>query len=481
MSLTAEFARLLLTIADRGLTDAERATCRDLVVDGVAIAAAGSLEKGPRLLAAQAAAAGGAPVATVIGHGFRTDPVAAARTNGAAMHVLDWEPMWNPPNHAVSTTLPAILALGEALSRGVEVPGPAARPAPGGERLLLALAVGIEAQARLRLASGQYEPAQLTFHPPGVVGPLGAAAASAVLLGLGADELAHALGIAASRAGAVLVNVGSMTKGLHCGDAAASGLDAALLAGRGFTADPDALAGRRGFGYAFFGEAFDPSRLVAPVETLHVVDPGPAFKVFPSQYGTHFAIAAALDLHPALPPGARIERVRITTPVMPYVDRPRPATGLAGKFSFQYAAAVALLDGRVGIESFTDARRFAPDMERLLARTELVQDPAIEGRFDRMHVRIQVTLDDGRSLERRCDGPPGIWGRPIERRLLADKARGCLGLLLGPAEASRTLETLERVDTLPAGAIAELLGGLGRDGVDRPWHEAAGGAAAGGR
>ena len=55
-----------------------------------------------------------------------------------------------------------------------------------------------------------------------------------------------------------------------------------------------------------------------------------------------------LSLHPRLPSADAIERVALVMPEMPYVNRPRPASGLAGKFSFQYTLACALLDGHVG-------------------------------------------------------------------------------------------------------------------------------------
>ena len=128
--------------------------------------------------------------------------------------------------------------------------------------------------------------------------------------------------------------------------------EAALLAERGFTADADALAGPRGYGSAFFGDGFAPEQLTEPRERLHIVEPGPAFKLYPSQYGTHFVITAALAARKRLPSGMRIRGVTIVCPPMSYVNRPAPPSGLAGKFSFQYAAAIALLDGGVTVESF---------------------------------------------------------------------------------------------------------------------------------
>ena len=163
---------------------------------------------------------------------------------------------------------------------------------------------------------------------------------------------------------------------------------------------------------------------------LHIVEPGPAWKLYPSQYATHFAITAALEARAqitalGLGPEA-IQRVRLVTPLMPYVDRPSPASGLAGKFSFQYTAAAALLDGAVTIASFKDQRRFAPDMVAMLERIEVAPDTSREGRFDRLTLDIEVGLADGRRIGAACAGPPGIWGSLVPPDRLAAKWRDAL-------------------------------------------------------
>lgn len=454
MSGTLRFVTALEGLWRRGLDADAQAAATRLFVDGIAVAVLGASEPGPRMLAAMAVAEQSRPAASIIGTRHRVAPAAAARANGAAMHVLDYEPMWNPANHALSTTLPALLALAEGAG---DLAGDGATVEMDGRGLLTALAIGIEAQARLRRASGQFEPAGLTFHPPGAVGPIGAAIACGLMLGLEPARLAHAAGIAASRSGGILANVGSMTKALHCGQAAASGLESALLAARGFTADADALFGPRGFGVAFFGHEPDAAELFADRPKLHVVDPGPAFKFYPSQYGTHFVITAALEAHGMLEEGEKIAAVRIISPPMPYVHRPAPASGLAGKFSFQYVAAVALLDGRVDVASFTDERRFAADVESLLAKTVVVPDPAREGRFDRMTLDVEVETAGGRMLQARCEGPPGIWGRPADPDLLAAKARDCLVAAFPPAEADALLGRLRGIADLDAGGVRALI------------------------
>jgi 2-methylcitrate dehydratase PrpD len=382
VGVTEQFCRVLAAITADSIPPAALEAARGLLLDGIAVALAGSRETAPAIIAEHIRGFGGAEHATVCNFGFKTSTVEAAYLNGASMHVLDYEPMWNPPTHALSTTLPAVLAIGE--SRGA-----------GGKEMLVALVKGIEAHGRLRAASRQYEPRGLVFHPPGVAGPIGRAVAASHLLGLGSDQLRNAIGISASRAGTLIANIGTMTKCTHCGNAAAAGLDAALLALRGMNANPDIIEAPNGLADAFFAKDWDQRALTTDDAPLRILDPGYAIKLFPSQYATHFVILAVLDARERIPAPETISSVEIVGPVMPYVDRPRPSSGLDGKFSFQYAAASALLDGTVGIDTFTNERCGRSDMSAMLSKVNFVQSPEIPATLDRMWVETKIRLNGG--------------------------------------------------------------------------------------
>jgi aconitate decarboxylase len=416
---------------------------KQAISDGVAVAVAGARETPVQLLAKHVESLGGAPQATVWRHGYRTSSVQAAYVNGVATHVLDFEPMWLPPTHAVSPVLPVALALAEANGHD-------------GTEVIVAVARGMELQGRIQYAADQFEPEKLRFHPPGVAGVMGAAVTAGALLGLHNDRLGRALGIAASRAGALLANIGSMTKATHCGHAAAAGLDAALLAAAGYTASDEIFEARRGYVETFFPDGFDADRLLAYGRPFRIVEPGLAIKNFPSQFATHWAISAALGVRGALDDVRAIERVVLTTPVMRYVDRPRPAHGHEGKFSFQYTAAAALLDGAVGIDSFSDERLFRSDMQSLLNRIELVQDASIPGEWLNMRVTIEITAG-GRTDGFTSRGPQGAWGRPpLTAAEHEVKLRDCLGRGLARAATDEVLERLAALDTQRAEDIKRI-------------------------
>ena len=445
MSITAELcARIVGTTWD-SLTPAAIAAAKRLVIDGLAITLAGTEEEAIRILADHYQGFGARGDASAIGFGFRTAPTFAAALNGAAMHVLDFEPMWTPSNHALSTNLPAILALAEIH----DIPG---------RDLITALVKGIEMQTWIRHAGRVYEHGGVKFHPPGLTGPMGAAVAAGHVLGLTADQHAHALGMASSRCGTVHANIGSMTKSTHCGLASMHGLESAMLAARGFTANPEPFESHNGYARQMFGEAFEPRDLLNFGPPFRIVEPGYAMKMFPSQYGTHFAITAGLTLHPQIPDPAAIRAVRLITPVMQYVNRPRPATGLEGKFSLQYTFASGLLRGGVGIGTFTDDQVARPDMVALLDRITMDMSPDIPARFDRMWLEAHVTMDDGRVLHARCDGPPGIWGSPpIPEAAHLVKVRDCLSRRLSTDRAEALIDLASRVETLDAVGVRSMI------------------------
>jgi 2-methylcitrate dehydratase PrpD len=110
--------------------------------------------------------------------------------------------------------------------------------------------------------------------------------------------------------------------------------------------------------------------------------------------------------------------------VMKYVDRPAPVSGLDGKFSLQYAAAAAILDGRVGIDTFSDRRRFRADIVEMLARTTLTQDASIPGDLHDMRVEITAETAGGKEYRAVCRGPKGTWGMLFQPGARQEGGRG---------------------------------------------------------
>ena len=417
---------------------------KQAIKDSIAVAVAGCKYPQISISVDHARSLGGAPQASVWGWGYKASVVQAAYINGCATHVLDFEPMWSPPTHALSSTVPVAVALSET------------QPVTG-RQMIAAVAKGLEIQGRLQYAGDQYVAEHFNFHPPGVAGIVGSTVVASDLMGLDVRAMQHAIGLSASRAGSLLANIGSMTKCTHCGHAAAQGLDAALLAKRGFTANPNIIEATKGLAEIFYGPSFDPAKLLAYGKPYRVIDPGLAIKLFPAQYATHYAITAALEVAPKILDKSRIVRLRVVAPNVMHLDRPQPIDGLEGKHSLQYVAAAAILDGAVRIDSFMDERRFRQDMVDMLAKTEVFLDKSIPLPLDKMHMGVEVELADGQRLGATCRAPKGTWGVILDPRDHRVKLEDCFARLLPAAQVGEIINLLDRLEELDASDVKHVV------------------------
>ena len=431
---TTALAQFVADLRYESLPPALVQAAKTAIIDGVGNMVAGSAQPLARIIGQYTRDMGGAPRSSVVGWGFKTNPPAAAFANGLFGHCLDFEIQGYPPTHGTSSCLPAALALAEA------------NPVSG-KAIIEAYVAGWEIQGRLRAASAPYTDA--AYHPPGLVGPLGGAAASARALGLDSRQVNMALGIAASRTGGLTANTGTMVKSTHPGNAARMGAEAAILAQAGYVSSDDALESPTGYAQALFGRQLDWESVTARLgETYRLLDPGFDIKRFPAQIYMQRPIEAVLDLRERH--GVQASQVQALTIHGPYRSHagPLPRSGLDGKFSIQYCAAVALLDGWVDIDSFTDQRRFSADVEALLPKIEVETGP--EG-----PVRALASLEDGRIVEGVCHSFRGSAANPMSYEERVAKFEACAGRVMAPAHVSQLLRTLETLEEQPS--IAPLM------------------------
>jgi len=438
--------KIVATTAD-GMDATAIAKARELVLDGVAVAVAGArIEEAPKILADHLRQQGSKPECSALGFGFRLAPVPAALINATSMHVLDFEPMWTPQTHALSPALSPALSLAESIGAN-------------GRDVLAAVIKGVEIQGWIRHACGHVESRDFKFHPPGMVGPIGAAVAASHLLKLDAASLAHAIGIATSRCGSLTSNTGTMTKSTHCGYAASLGLESALLAAAGFTGDAEAFDSASGYAAIFLPPHFDRETLLRFGPPFRLVDPGFTLKIFPCKFTTHYGITAALAARARIPSTDAIRAVRMLAPVVPTGNRPQPKTGLEGKFSVQYTLAAALIDGAVTLASFTDERLNRSDMQALLRKIAVTMTPDITTQYNAgRYVDLEIELADGTIVRERCERPRGSWGaEPISPAEHLTKVRGCLAGSLAPAAIDELLELGSRLEALDGNGVRRML------------------------
>jgi 2-methylcitrate dehydratase PrpD len=213
------------------------------------------------------------------------------------------------------------------------------------------------------------------WHPTATLGVFGSAVACARLLGLSVRDTVTAIAIAASSASGIKANFGTMTKPLHVGQCARSGLFAAKLAFGGFTASSEVFEHKHGFLDVYNGPGtYDISRIfdqwAAPLDIVH---PGIAIKQYPCCGSIHPALDAMLTIvrKNDLPP----ERVRkIKAWLHPrrllHTDRQWPNSSLDAKFSLQYCLARAVTDRKIVMSQFDGDAFSDPQVRKLLGLTE---------------------------------------------------------------------------------------------------------------
>ncbi len=438
MGATTRLAEFIVKSRREDLPGDALDAAKRAVLDSVGVMLAGSVEQPALIVQRLAAADEGAARCTVLGTAMRTSPVWAALANGTAGHALDFD----DTNFAMMGH-PSVPVLAAALTA-------AELTAAAGRAFLHAFLLGFEVETTLGEVVNP-EQYRRGFHATCTLGTLGAAAAAAKLLELDPVQARHALAIAASQASGLKENLGTMTKPLHAGHAARSGVFAALLAREGFTGSEVALEGPQGYLRVLGTRVEDPTaaldRLGAPWKIL---TSGTAVKLYPSCAATHALIDAVLELreaHRLRPEHVREIKLGAAPAVPSLLIYHEPRTGLEGKFSAEFCAAAALVCGEVGVATFTDEKVADPRIGAVMGTVRLMVDPTIsvEGKRNAWG-RVTVRLTDGRVLEvppREIRGHPRL---PLSPGALRAKFDQCAAVALPPERveaAGKALETLE--------------------------------------
>jgi len=410
------------------------ATCAILDTVGVTLGGAG--EEAVRHVAAVYLGdyAGGGS-STILGTRLRASPLDATMLNALASHALDYDDVCDVMGGHPSAPLVApLLALAQERRTS-------------GSEFVTAYVAGFETE--VRLARGVH-PVHYDkgWHPTATLGTFGAAAAASHLLRLTETQTAAAFGIAASLAAGIKANFGTMTKSLQVGRCARNGLEAALLAQRGFTANLGALEARQGYFNVSTGPGqHDASRVLADWGMpFAILDPGVGLKPYPCCGSTHAIIRLMLDLrHEQVLRADDVKaiRLRIHARRLAHISNPAPNTGLAAKYSLQYVAARALLSGAVLIRHFENDAWVEPAVVRLLSLTTAVPDPDMRNDTG---AEITITLADGRTLVKREESTihftRGPGGTPISLPEIQAKFAECATRAMPESEAKRLFEQL---------------------------------------
>lgn len=397
------------TIADFAVAarppGAALAMMRLSVFDWAACGIGGAQEPVARLTRGMAQEDGGTAEASVIGSTTRLPARAAALVNGATSHALDYDDThFAHIGHPSVAVVPAALAVAQGT---------------GNAGFLEAALVGGEAAIRIGVWLGRAH-YQAGFHQTGTAGAFGATVAAARLLGCDAGQMRHALGLVSTRASGLKSQFGTMGKPYNAGIAAANGVEAALLAARGFVSNGAAVDGPQGFGPTHHGvgdtRAFDGLGQSWLFE-------GISHKFHACCHGTHAALEAISGL-PAVAPDAIADVVISTHPRwLSVCNVAAPRTGLEAKFSYRLTAAMALAGYDTGaLSSFSDDLCADPVLVALRDKVRVETDEALPETAAKVVVRL--TDGTGHAVAHDLDAPMPLNERQVKLRA---KAVGLLG------------------------------------------------------
>ena len=439
--LTQLYARFVAGWRSAAIPEAALEVARLGFTDCAGVMLAGRREDAVARLVAHVRSQGAHARSRLVTGGPRVGMVQAALVNATAAHALDYDD-FAFSNHPSAVLVPVVLAVADA--HGAD-----------GACMAAAYLVGYEVWADLMLREKDlfYERG---WHPTSVLGPIGAAAAAAVVMQLDEEHARHALALAASDSGGVFENFGTMAKPYHGGRAAAAGLNAASLAAAGLCASATALEGRHGL-----------MRALSPQGQVDLETPPDLGQTWRSarmrlnikKYPTVGASQRGIDAVLALKQRERIDPWRVQkivariserhAAVMPYH---LPQDTLQAKFSLEFAIACALVHNAVGFAQLTDAVVRSDVVQRLMAKVTIETTAEFEpdwrdaAPFD----VVSFALDDGRQITtpqvRRASGHADT---PLAPDALWAKFEGCAQHAdVAQAPARALFDAMQRVDRL---------------------------------
>jgi 2-methylcitrate dehydratase PrpD len=402
------------------------------LLDWIGCALAGSPHKTIDMLLAVLRSTGSQPHATVFGRDLKLGLLEAPMANGQMGHLLDFDDthMGGVVLHASSPILSALFALGE-------------RGGVDGKRLICAYVAGFEAGVRVGQSAPKHHDGG--WHLTGTLGTIAAGAAAGRLLGLEAQKLTYAVGIATTQAAGMQQNRGTSCKSLHAGKAGSSGVLAALLAEQGFNSSEEIIEGKRGFSRIYSTEA-DPDAVLAELGSRWEITRN-GYKPYACGVVLHPLIDAVIGaakkaqtLHPAV---AKIE-LRVHPHAVKITGVDNPQSGLMAKFSINHAAAVSYIDGNAGIAQFSDERAANAEVLALRRKVEVETDPA----FGKDEAKATIVGNSGERHEVHIPHASGTVDNPMSDAAIEAKFLGNATPVLGADRARRVVDLTWRLEAL---------------------------------
>lgn len=436
--VTDTLARFVTDTDFASISEKTRANAKMHILDTLGVALAGSKTAVADIAIDYCKKLGASSEASIWGTSAKASVSTAAFANGLLSHALDYDD-WDAfihVGHPSSMLVGAAVPLAEHLGAS-------------GKDLLKAYVLAMEVICKLAANSPNLQ--DRGFHSTPVFGSLGAAVACGSLLKLDAAKLKAAIGVAASAAGGIHRQQGSMVKPFHAGNSARNGAEAALLASNGFTADAAIFEAPRGFCDTFFGkDTCDYDKMIENLGKPYFFEtPGMGLKWHPCSAPQFLAADAALHLkHEYKINFADVVKMEVSIPPLRYQRHyaPEVKTGLRGKFAINYVVAMAVLDGKLEIATFTDEKVNQPQVQDALSKVKVIVDESIPEPGP--YCPVSVELKDGTRHSYTAKIAKGDPRNPMTEAEVMGKFRGNAKLAFSEKQTEAVIDAVSRLESV---------------------------------
>lgn len=325
-----------------------------------------------------------------------------------------------------------------------------------GKELLEAVICGYETMSRIGMALGVSSHRNKGWHVTSTAGTFGAAAASAKLLKLDEEKTLYALGMAGTQSFGLwaFLEDSASSKILHPARAAASGLEAAILAKAGMTGPKSILDAKDGGLLKAMSDEYDLSLVtkgLGEVYEIKNVDNKP----YPCCRSTHCTIDSALYLKDKYDIDVNnIAEIEVETYLVGYKQcglaegSLNPKTPTEAKFSSPYTVATALIKGNVTLEDFKEANISNIEIQNLLKKVKVKPNDIFTDRYPKhWGCKTKIKMLNGDNFEVEIKDALGSVYNPVSKRDLNNKAIPLLKVGY-PDSSMKVIDTMLKIEEI---------------------------------
>lgn len=412
--ITLELAKFISQLKPEHIPAATREVLTKALIDAIGCGLYGLTTPWGQMMRDFALEQGGPEDSGVWGTSKRVSVRNSVLSSATAIHSFDFDDHSRAKIHPGAIVIPLALALGEKYQAS-------------GKMILTAITAGYETMNRISLAANPGRARMRGWHLTGTCGTFAAAAVASVIMGFDALTTANALGLAGTQSAGLWAFTadGSMSKRMHPGKAAQNGLDAALLAAKGFLGPVYILEAEDG-GFLFaMSDDPRPEMITKGLGSTWYSD-STCFKPHSCCGSNHACIDAVIALiHEHGIKLSEVERIIAGIPRVVQLQ-----TGfdyladsvLNAQMSLRYNVAVAIVDGQAYLEQFTPEHIIDEQLLELAKRVEIVIDSELDDRYPEVYGgRITLHLKNGKSHTKRVDYSRGMPENPMNLSEIQNK------------------------------------------------------------